>query len=160
MKSTKKRILTITLIIAIISVLIASVCAISYSVSNTGTTSSKEESTETELKIEFFPFGKYNNNYKVGDSFIITYGDVQILVDAGSQTNANDDLIAKMKAHMNKDKGKVWDYVIATHPDYDHISAFSTNENWFGITYREDLASAAEELKVRHLDGTYPSVLF
>lgn len=129
MKSTKKRILTITLIIAIISVLIASVCAISYSVSNTSATSSKEESTEDELKIEFFPFGKYNKNYKVGDSFIITYGDVQILVDAGSQTNANDDIIAKMKAHMNKDKGKVWDYVIATHPDSDHISAFSTDEN-------------------------------
>ena len=40
------------------------------------------------------------------------------------------------------------------------VSAFSTNENWFGITYREDLGNAAQELKARHLEGIYPPVLF
>ena len=125
MKSTKKRILTIVLTIAIITVLIASVCAISYSVSNTSATSSKEESTEAELKIEFFPLG----NYQIGDSCIITFGDVQILVDAGSRGNSAETITQKMKAHMDKDKGKVWEYIIVTHPDEDHIAAFSTSEN-------------------------------
>ncbi len=41
-----------------------------------------------------------------------------------------------------------------------NVSALSTGENWFGITYREDLRDAAEELKNRHLKGVYPSILF
>ncbi|MBO5976186.1 MAG: hypothetical protein J6P94_03285 [Oscillospiraceae bacterium] len=43
---------------------------------------------------------------------------------------------------------------------YLYVSGFSTNESWFGITYREDLPSASEELKARHLEGLYPAVLF
>jgi len=40
------------------------------------------------------------------------------------------------------------------------VSAFATNENWFGITYREDLKDAADELKMRHIAGTYPKQLY
>ncbi len=40
------------------------------------------------------------------------------------------------------------------------VSALPTSENWFGITYREDLEEAISEIKARCLEGEYPEKLF
>lgn len=40
------------------------------------------------------------------------------------------------------------------------ISALSTDDRWFGITYKEDKAGAVEALSKLHADGTYPPVLW
>lgn len=41
-----------------------------------------------------------------------------------------------------------------------NIKAYPTNENWFGITYRNDLYDSAKELSRRHKEGQYPNKLF
>lgn len=68
-----------------------------------------------------------------GDCFIISYGDVEILVDCASKRDATFEQIQKcMSNAMIGDDGKVWDYVIFTHPDEDHIGNFENVLNQFG----------------------------
>ncbi|MBR2024676.1 MAG: hypothetical protein IKA02_02580, partial [Clostridia bacterium] len=124
----------LTLIILVAILLIAIFVVSVYAIANNGNTQtlSYMEFGEDEktLQIEFFPLG----NDQVGDSFIISYGDVQILVDAGSYGSSHTAIKNKMQKHMDKDKGKVWDYVIVTHPDQDHIACFSTADTLDGDT--------------------------
>lgn len=40
------------------------------------------------------------------------------------------------------------------------ISALSTSDRWFGITYKEDKPSAVKALSKLHADGTYPPALW
>lgn len=40
------------------------------------------------------------------------------------------------------------------------VSAFPTDECWFGLTYREDREDASAELIKRHKNGAYPDKLF
>ena len=120
---TKKLVLIFSVTLLLIAVFIVSTYAIADS-QNTKNQLTNEFGNEKTLKIEFFPLG----NMASGDSFIITYGDVQILVDAGSYSSSVYEITRKMQKHMNSDEGKVWDYVIATHPDQDHIACFSTSD--------------------------------
>lgn len=70
----------------------------------------------SELIIKFYPLGSS------GDSFIIDYGDFEILVDAGATQNSANTIIENMEAYC--DDG-VWEMIIVTHRDSDHIAAFS-----------------------------------
>ena len=79
------------------------------------------QNNQEELKIYFFPLG---NNLE-GDCCIITYKDIQILVDAGSKSSSCETIINQIEEIKMKDK--VWDYIIVTHSDEDHIAAFCTN---------------------------------
>lgn len=87
-----------------------------------------DESDDNEIKIEFYPLMlDVNNNWSQvgpGDSFIIAVGDTQILVDAGSTATSGAAIVSKMKSYLGEND-KCWDYVIATHPDYDHLAAFA-----------------------------------
>jgi len=52
------------------------------------------------------------------DSFIITYGDTEILVDTGG---LNAPFLIDKMASVVDSKTKIWDYVIFTHRDSDHV---------------------------------------
>ena len=40
------------------------------------------------------------------------------------------------------------------------IRVLETDENWYGVTYREDLASVKEAIARMHKEGKYPEILF
>lgn len=124
MKIKKRKLSLIILItILLIAIFVVSIYAIASKGNEKSLSYMSFGEDEKTLQIEFFPLG----NMEVGDSFIISYGDVQILVDAGSNGSSHTEIIRKMQKHMDKDKDKVWDYVIVTHPDQDHIACFSTS---------------------------------
>ena len=81
---------------------------------------------EEDLSIHFMMLGNKNN----GDSIYIKAGDNDILVDAGSKTTS----INTLKNYINQYclDGKL-EYVIATHADSDHISAFTSVSGCKGI---------------------------
>lgn len=75
-----------------------------------------------DLSIHFLELG---NKY-VGDSIFIQCGDNDILVDAGSRNDSAPVIINYIDQYVEDD---TLEFVIATHADTDHISAFySTNE--------------------------------
>lgn len=96
-----------------------------------------------DISIYFYPFGsedkksktdeKYLNANSEGDTFIIVIGDIEILVDGGNETNSCDAIKDEMRKHVSSDN--VWDYIIVTHADRDHIAAFTTivNNTYTGI---------------------------
>lgn len=73
---------------------------------------------DNNLNLYFFDLGSVNN----GDSFIITIGDVQILVDAGTNEKSKNHIIQNIDEFLKNDSDKVWEYMILTHPHKDHIS--------------------------------------
>ncbi|MCR5564358.1 MAG: MBL fold metallo-hydrolase, partial [Gammaproteobacteria bacterium] len=77
-----------------------------------------------DFQIHFMMLG----NDKAGDSIYIKAGDQDILIDAGSNKGS----ASTLKEYINKycTDGKL-EYVIATHGDSDHISAFCGNEGIF-----------------------------
>ena len=122
----KKRILLLLLVISLMAIAVTFVFSASAEES-----ASDNESATSELEVYFFDHEKRN----IGDSFIIRYGDIQILVDAGPDA-ATAETIKMAINHSISGSDELWDYVIVTHPDTDHIGAFSTNvveSNDFGV---------------------------
>lgn len=56
-----------------------------------------------------------------GDCAILRYGDTQILIDSAENSEAFVQISNHMREKIADDKGQIWDYVIFTHPDSDHI---------------------------------------
>ena len=84
--------------------------------------SSKEDIiVEGELSIHFLELG----NKSAGDCTYIKAGDVDILVDAGSEYSS----VSTISKYLNDyiDDG-VLEYVIITHADFDHIAGFAKKE--------------------------------
>lgn len=82
--------------------------------------------TDGQLSIHFLELG----NQYAGDCIYIKSGDVDILIDAGSRENSAPTIISYLDNFVND--GKL-EYVIATHSDQDHISAFVGNNKYIGI---------------------------
>ncbi|NLM32725.1 MAG: MBL fold metallo-hydrolase [Acholeplasmataceae bacterium] len=81
------------------------------------------EYNPTEVLVKFIDLGKYyTNDGEKGESIFIKIGEIDILVDVGMPNRnthkALDDILA------NYLTGKL-DYIIATHPDQDHIGGFA-----------------------------------
>lgn len=105
------------------------------------TSSENEEEVKNDLDIYFYPLGlkksgsdgelSYNHATAEGDSCIIVVGDVEILVDGGSSITSNEAIKDNMRKHVSDDN--IWDYIIVTHADEDHIAAFTTNDGKDGI---------------------------
>ena len=74
-----------------------------------------------ELAVYFYPMDGNSD----GDSCIIKIGNVEILIDGGSTMSTGKVITQKMQECCTD---KEWDYIIVTHPDYDHIAGF-LNEN-------------------------------
>lgn len=66
------------------------------------------------LKISYIDVGQ-------GDSTLIQINDKNILIDAGPN-----DSIDKLMSYLSKQNIKKFDYIIATHPDEDHIGGMSS----------------------------------
>ena len=56
-----------------------------------------------------------------GDCTIIQFQDIQILIDAGVNTDNNQQLIQSAMGSAIGENDHLWDYIIFTHPDDDHI---------------------------------------
>jgi beta-lactamase superfamily II metal-dependent hydrolase len=78
------------------------------------------------LNIHFLELG---NKY-TGDSVYINYGDVDILIDAGSRTSSSATIIGYINDHIKDNK---IEYVIATHAHEDHISGFYSTKTTTGV---------------------------
>ncbi|MDE6442309.1 MAG: MBL fold metallo-hydrolase [Clostridia bacterium] len=87
---------------------------------------SEAEIASSKLSIHFLELG----NKSAGDSVLIKCGNTEVLIDAGSEKNSSKTL----KTYIDKycTDGKL-EYVISTHADFDHISAFIGNKS--GSTY-------------------------
>ena len=79
-----------------------------------------------DLSIHFLELG---NKYS-GDCVYINYGEIDILIDAGSRQSS----AATIKAYIDNyiQDGKL-EYVIATHAHQDHIAGFYSSRNVTGI---------------------------
>jgi len=75
-------------------------------------------STVTPLEIYFIDLGKYGTS-DTGESIYFKLGDYDVLIDAGSDFNASNQVIQEtIDAHS---EDKIIDLIVATHPDADHI---------------------------------------
>ncbi|MBR6727162.1 MAG: hypothetical protein IKM08_03120 [Clostridia bacterium] len=87
------------------------------------------------LEIYFFELNPDELNtagdfrHDTGDSCIIRIGDVEILVDAGATAHSAPLITEKMEQLISEDH--VWDYIIVTHSDSDHISGFPGDKGVF-----------------------------
>ena len=109
------------IILLIISVFIVSIClsATGISVFN------KMESSK--LNVMFYDLGTRFN----GDSFIIVYDDIQILIDAGAKPESEEKITTKVDELLVNDPEKTWEYMIFTHPHEDHIANAASVLNMF-----------------------------
>lgn len=74
--------------------------------------------TVTPVEIYFIDIGKYGQS-DCGESIYIKYDNIDILVDAGDNIKASNQAIREVIDLYSEDK--VIEYLIATHPDADHI---------------------------------------
>lgn len=90
-----------------------------------------------------------------GDCIIIQYGDTQIMIDSASgQGTAETTIKNKITDIMTSDAGKLWDYMIFTHPDEDHIGnaekifkTFESNTGWkIGTIIDYDFPEAKDDV--------------
>ena len=79
-----------------------------------------------DLSIHFLELG----NKWVGDCTYIKYGDIDILIDAGSRNNSASAIIEYIDPFVEDD---TLEYVIATHAHEDHISGFYSQGSTIGI---------------------------
>jgi len=82
--------------------------------------------SDKELNIHFLELG---NKY-TGDCVFIDYGDIEILIDAGSRTNSSAAITNYISPFVQD--GKI-EYVIATHAHQDHIAGFYSTKTTTGV---------------------------
>lgn len=72
------------------------------------------------VEIRFIDVGKYGKS-DCGESILIKYQDFEILIDAGDRYDATVQAVTEVIDKYSEDK--ILEYVIATHPDSDHIGS-------------------------------------
>lgn len=82
----------------------------------------KGKGTVQALEVYFIDIGKYGAG-DCGESIYIKYGDIDIIVDAGD--HFGDTIQAVTEAINQRLEDDVIEYVIATHPDGDHIGGMA-----------------------------------
>lgn len=82
----------------------------------------KGEGIVQSLEIYFIDIGKYGAG-DCGESIYIKYGDIDIIVDAGDHFDAT--IQAVTEAINQRMEDDTIEYVIATHPDGDHIGGMA-----------------------------------
>ena len=95
------------------------------------------EVAEADLSIHFLELGNKSN----GDSVLIKCGNTEVLIDAGSDTSS----VTALKTYIDGycTDGKL-EYVISTHSDADHISAFfgsKSGSDYNGILYSYEVGT-------------------
>ncbi len=97
----------------------------------------KEEIEGANFSIHFPMLG----NKSAGDCILIDCGDTEVLIDAGSEQNSATTIKSYVDDYCSD--GKL-EYVIATHADSDHISAFygnSAGNTRTGILYQYEIGT-------------------
>lgn len=82
------------------------------------------------VEVYFIDLGKYGKS-DTGESILIKYQDIEVLVDAGDYFNASK--LAMEDAINTYSTDKILEYVIATHPDSDHIGGMPNIFNKYSI---------------------------
>jgi len=80
----------------------------------------------TTLSFHFIELG----NQYTGDSIYINYGDIDILVDAGSRQSSSTTIKSYLDKHVKDNK---LEYVIVTHAHQDHIAGFNNTSTLTGL---------------------------
>lgn len=73
--------------------------------------------TDDEIQFHFLTLG---NKY-TGDCTLVKVGDTEVLIDAGSRQSSAETIVSYVNEYCTDG---ILEYVIATHADQDHISAF------------------------------------
>ena len=81
---------------------------------------------DNDLSIHFLELG----NRFTGDCIYINYGEIDILIDAGSRQSSAATIIAYIDNHIQDNK---LEFVIATHAHQDHIAGFYSSTGNTGI---------------------------
>jgi competence protein ComEC len=101
-----------------------------------------------DLTIHFLELG---NKY-VGDSVYINYGDMDIVIDAGSKQASAATITKYIDTHI---KDRKLEYVIATHAHEDHISGFNTIGNVTGVLDAYNIGTIIDFPKTNSTTATY-----
>lgn len=89
------------------------------------------KSTQPALEIYFMDIGKYGAG-DCGESTYIKYGNIDIIVDAGDNfTDSKKAINEVINSHL---EDGVIEYVIATHPDGDHIGGMASLFDTYNIS--------------------------
>lgn len=110
----------------------------------------------SDLNVQVLDF----SNNSEGDCTIITIGDTQILIDSGKKNNTvYKEIEAKLSQALENDNDKVWEYVIFTHADADHIgnsvavmNYLTSNDNSIGNIIDFDMVTENES-RLMELNG-------
>lgn len=97
---------------------------------------SLEGVANSDFSIHFLELGNKAN----GDSILIDCGEVEVLIDAGSSKGS----AAYLKTYLDQYVDGKLDYVISTHSDSDHISAFIGNKSGdtrTGLLYQYEIGT-------------------
>ena len=86
----------------------------------------------TPVEVRFIDVGKYGSS-DCGESIYIKIDTIDFLIDAGDRYDATYKAVKECLETYSEDK--VIDYVIATHPDSDHIGSMDNVLNDFEVKY-------------------------
>ena len=104
-------------------------------------------SGDNELSIHFLELG----NKFTGDCIYINYGEIDILIDAGSKTSSSATITNYINQHI-KD-GKI-EYVIATHAHEDHIAGFFSTSTTTGVLDSFEIGTIIDYAKTNNATTT------
>ncbi|MDR2941082.1 MAG: MBL fold metallo-hydrolase [Treponema sp.] len=117
------------------------------------TEAGNQPQTETvnsaKLNIHFLELG----NQYTGDSIYINYGDVDILIDAGSRQSSATTIRAYIDNHIKDNK---LEYVIVTHAHQDHIAGFNNSSPITGL-FAYEIGTIIDFPKTNSASATYNS---
>ena len=109
---------------------------------------SSEVVTSDEMSIHFLQLGNKNS----GDCTLIKVGDTEVLIDAGSTDGSAATIVPYISQYCTDG---TLEYVIATHGDADHISAFVGNDTSKGIFDSFDCGVIIDFAKTTKTTQTY-----
>ena len=101
-----------------------------------------------DLSIHFLELG---NKY-TGDCVYINYGEIDILIDAGSKQSSAATIKAYIDNHIRDNK---LEYVIATHAHEDHIAGFYSTRTVTGILESYEIGTIIDFPKTNSTTVTY-----
>ena len=127
---SSKKVITITSIISILALIIGFLLGGGYFIYTN--TPKSEKLTFGDFNIHVMELG----NQYTGDCIYIKSGETDILIDAGSRANSAGEIIEYVDQYVTD--GKL-EYVIATHADRDHISAFNGTSSQIGVLEYYDI---------------------
>lgn len=109
---------------------------ISIIISTVIITSGSTGKNDSKMQVSVIGTAQDDETMMQGDCIIVSVGNIQILIDSGKTSGASFNKIkSMMQEALADDDEKVWEYIIFTHPDDDHIGNY---ESIFNLFYKSD----------------------